>query len=378
MALTKAQIIAQIDSLLASAKVGGITAANHRDSMYDTIDKIYDENIDGVSLVGTDLVFTRDGGTGTSITVDMSSFIQDLSGLEPLRGADDNYVTDAQLAVIVATSGINSGDQDLSGLAPLSGATLVGASINGVTPSALGGGTQFLSDDGTYKAPAGGGDVVGPGVAVDNDIAVFDGTTGKLIKNGGLALSELATAAQGALADTAVQPAAIADFETTTELNARDTANRDTDNHTSGTTNKVYTATEQSKLSGIEAGADVTDATNVAAAGAAMKSTAQTDWISGFWEAPTDKSYTIALKARFAGTITEVTTICVSGTCTATVKINTTALGGTANSVSSTESSQTHSTANTFAIGDDIVVTISANSSCTDMALSVKFTYNLA
>lgn len=37
-----------------------------------------------------------------------------------------------------------------------------------------------------------------------------------------------------------------------------------------GITNKAYTATEQSKLAGIEVGADVTDATNVAAAGAAM------------------------------------------------------------------------------------------------------------
>ena len=42
------------------------------------------------------------------------------------------------------------------------------------------------------------------------------------------------------------------------------------DNHASGTTNKVYTATEQTKLSGIEQGADVTDAANVAAAGAIM------------------------------------------------------------------------------------------------------------
>lgn len=42
------------------------------------------------------------------------------------------------------------------------------------------------------------------------------------------------------------------------------------DNIPDGTTNKAYTATEQSKLSGIEALADVTDATNVAAAGAVM------------------------------------------------------------------------------------------------------------
>lgn len=44
------------------------------------------------------------------------------------------------------------------------------------------------------------------------------------------------------------------------------------DNVSSGTTNKVYTATEQTKLSGIETNADVTDATNVDAAGATMNS----------------------------------------------------------------------------------------------------------
>jgi hypothetical protein len=44
--------------------------------------------------------------------------------------------------------------------------------------------------------------------------------------------TDYATAAQGALAATAVQPAAIASFETTTQLNARDTANRSRDNHT--------------------------------------------------------------------------------------------------------------------------------------------------
>lgn len=45
-----------------------------------------------------------------------------------------------------------------------------------------------------------------------------------------------------------------------------------TDNHIDGTTNKVYSATEKTKLAGIETAADVTDATNVAAAGATMDS----------------------------------------------------------------------------------------------------------
>lgn len=44
----------------------------------------------------------------------------------------------------------------------------------------------------------------------------------------------------------------------------------DTDNHTDGITNKVYTATEKTKLAGIETAADVTDAANVDAAGATM------------------------------------------------------------------------------------------------------------
>ncbi len=43
------------------------------------------------------------------------------------------------------------------------------------------------------------------------------------------------------------------------------------DNHVNGTTNKVFTATEKTKLSSIESGADVTDSTNVEKAGAVMK-----------------------------------------------------------------------------------------------------------
>lgn len=48
-----------------------------------------------------------------------------------------------------------------------------------------------------------------------------------------------------------------------------------TDNHTDGTTNKVFTATEKTKLSGIETAADVTDAGNVGSSihGASAKTT---------------------------------------------------------------------------------------------------------
>ena len=102
----------------------------------------------------------------------------------------------------------------------------------------------------------------------------------------------------------------------------------------------------------------------------------QEHW-SGLITTPSDKSYTLVLKCPHAGTITEATTKSASGTCTATFKVNTTALGGTANSVSSAEQSQAHSSTNTFAAGDDIVVTVSSNSSCADMAFTLKYAREL-
>jgi hypothetical protein len=47
----------------------------------------------------------------------------------------------------------------------------------------------------------------------------------------------------------------LADTEITSQLDARDIANKNTDNHTDGVTNGVYTLAERSKLAGIEAGA---------------------------------------------------------------------------------------------------------------------------
>lgn len=112
--------------------------------------------------------------------------------------------------------------------------------------------------------------------------------------------------------------------------------------------------------------------------GGSGASTSQTgEQISGFIAAPDDKSYKIALKMAHGGTITETTTESASGTCTATFKVNSTALGGTANSVSSTKQSQSHASSNTFSAGDDIVLTVSSNSSCADMSFTIKYTRTL-
>ncbi|CAM5776269.1 hypothetical protein LMIY3S_05443 [Labrys miyagiensis] len=57
-----------------------------------------------------------------------------------------------------------------------------------------------------------GGDVNGPASSTDNRLAAFSGTNGKLLKDSGVTSASFATAAQGAKADTAVQPVALSSY----------------------------------------------------------------------------------------------------------------------------------------------------------------------
>lgn len=109
-----------------------------------------------------------------------------------------------------------------------------------VATARLGSGTAnsgtFLRGDQTWAAPAGGGDVVGPASSTDNAVARFDSTTGKLLQNSAVTIDDSGNIA------------------------------------TAGTVDGRDLSADGSKLDGIEAAADVTDATNVAAAGAVMTS----------------------------------------------------------------------------------------------------------
>ena len=120
----------------------------------------------------------------------------------------------------------------------------------------------------------------------------------------------------------------------------------------------------------VESGA--TARTSLGAAGLS-----QTEMWSWFIETPTDKDYDVIVDIPYACSVTKITTDCESGTCTLTGKINTTSLGGTANSVSTTENGQAHSTSNSLSAGDNFRLTVSSNSSCIGMTVTVKVTRTL-
>jgi hypothetical protein len=100
----------------------------------------------------------------------------------------------------------------------------------------------------------------------------------------------------------------------------------------------------------------------------------QIDFIAGLIDTVVDQDYVLVQNIPYAITITSVTTKSASGTATATFKIGSNGLGGGASSVTNTEEIIAHVTANAMAIGDDLKVTMSANSSCLGMSFTIKFT----
>ncbi len=115
--------------------------------------------------------------------------------------------------------------------------------------------------------------------------------------------------------------------------------------------------------------------------GAASKvaaAAAQTDTLSVVIARPKDGDTLFLRPFATGATITEVRTKSSAGTCTLTVKINATALGGTANSVSTTEVAQAHTSANVADTDDNLTLTVSANSGCTDLSVTITYTTTLA
>lgn len=109
---------------------------------------------DPLSVVG--------GGGGTSdhaLLTHLDYASSGHTGFEPAKGADDNYVTDAQLVVIGNTSGTNTGDQvvpdNLTDFTSQTAWRVFYSNTDGdVTELALGADGTFLKSNGATSAPS--------------------------------------------------------------------------------------------------------------------------------------------------------------------------------------------------------------------------------
>lgn len=183
------------------------------------------------------------------------------------------------------SSGTNTGDQSIFQNIAVDGQATVVADTTSDTLTLVAGPNVTLATDPLTRSvtitasgggSGGGGDVVGPDIATDGAFALFDTTTGKLLKNGsvpgGAATLDVGTSA-GTVA--AGDDARFTDDRTpTAHASTHVTGGTDAIQSASSSQDGLATATQIAKLDGIEAGADVTDATNVAAAGAVMKTLA--------------------------------------------------------------------------------------------------------
>lgn len=87
-------------------------------------------------------------------------------------------------------------------------------------------------------------------------------------------------------------------------------------------------------------------------------------------ETVADQDYVLTFDAPYAGTITTLRAKTESGTCTVTGYINGVALGGTACSAATTADEQAHASANAYSKGDEIKITVTSNSSATDLEVT--------
>jgi len=240
---------------------------------------------------------------------------------------------------------------------------------------------------------SGGGDVVGPASSVNNNIAIYDGTTGKLIKDGGYSVST----STGDSASAVKVPvwSVIVSYVTGLGYLLASTA--------SSTYQAILTAANFGTfLTGLTAKNTLVDADEVlssdsAASNAAKKTTWLNVW-TNYIKVKSDAiyasktfvesislqdngtsiaatTYTIELYANYAYTINELKIVADAGTCTANLKINSTSVTSiSAVSVSSTIATATASGANTVAVGDKITLVTTSNSGLNNLQLTIKTT----
>ncbi len=196
--------------------VGTTAAAIFNFAIPQGIQGIQGENgacVESVAFVGNDIVFTLDDAS----TVTLTNAKVDLKGETGATGAviesaefvgDDLVFTlsDASTVTVTGAKTDLKGDKGDTGLTGVDWQGNWSAGTYTATQGVAHNGSSWIAKTTTTEEPsisatdwdlvalkgtdgAGSGDVVGPVASTNNNIAVFDGTTGKLIKDGGATLA---------------------------------------------------------------------------------------------------------------------------------------------------------------------------------------------
>jgi hypothetical protein len=109
---------------------------------------------------------------------------------------NDARLSDARTPTVHAATHKSGGSDAiaLDTLAATTDITTLNASTaaHGLLPKLSGTTTTFLRGDGTWVSPTGSGDVIGPAGAVANNLATYADATGKLLKDSGVAIANVA------------------------------------------------------------------------------------------------------------------------------------------------------------------------------------------